>query len=98
MKTLLSSMNSRGGTALRRVLVAGLVLAGLAVLAPGALAHDNLGGDELAMAFWMFSFAIAIALSGAIIGWWAMKTGQFSNVEAAKYRMLENAPDLDDLV
>ena len=97
MDKLMSLMNTRVWMVLRRGLLAVLLLAGLAVLAPSALAHDNLGGDELAMAFWMFAFALLIAVSGAWIAWFAVKTGQFSNVEAAKYTMLENAPDLDDL-
>ena len=49
------------------------------------------------MAFWMFSFSVAIALTGGFCLWWAARTGQFRNVEEAKYRMLEDAPDLDDL-
>ena len=81
----------------RGAAVLGVVLA-LAVLARPALAHDNLGGDELAMAFWMFAFAIAIAFTGVCCLWWAFRTGQFTNVEEAKYRMLENAPDLDELL
>ena len=76
--------------------VLGVVVA-VAVLARPALAHDNLGGDELAMAFWMFSFAVAIALTGVCCLWWAARTGQFTNIEEAKYRMLENAPDLDEM-
>jgi cbb3-type cytochrome oxidase maturation protein len=76
--------------------VLGVALAMLALASP-AFAHDNLGGDELAMAFWMFSFSVAIALTGGFCLWWAARTGQFRNIEEAKYRMLEDAPDLDDL-
>jgi hypothetical protein len=80
----------------RSAAVLGVVLAGI-VLARPALAHENLGGDELAMAFWMFAFALAIAVTGAFCLWWAARTGQFTNIEEAKYRMLENAPDLDEM-
>ena len=80
----------------RGAAVLGTVLIGI-VLARPALAHDNLGGDELAMAFWMFAFSVAIAFTGACCLWWASRTGQFTNIEEAKYRMLENAPDLDDM-
>ena len=57
--------NSRLASLVRRGGAAGGVLALLLVLARPALAHDNLGGDELAMAFWMFAFSVAIAATGA---------------------------------
>ena len=79
---------------------AGLAVAAVlvwAVLAQPTDAHDNLGGDELAMSYAMFAFAMAIAVTGALTILWAARTGQFRNVEEAKYTMLENAPDLDDL-
>src|SRR5437870_3163305 len=69
----------------------------LALLARPAYAHDNLGGDETSMALAMFIFALVIAMTGAFCLWWAWRTGQFRNVEEAKYAMLENAPDLDAL-
>jgi nitrogen fixation-related uncharacterized protein len=68
-----------------------------AVLAQPTDAHDNLGGDELSMAYAMFAFAVAIGVTGALTIVWAARTGQFRDVEEAKYHMLENAPDLDDL-
>jgi cbb3-type cytochrome oxidase maturation protein len=68
-----------------------------AVLAQPTDAHDNLGGDELAMSYAMFAFAIAIAVTGALTILWAARSGQFRDVEGPKYTMLENAPDLDDL-
>src|SRR4051794_2950065 len=72
-----------------------LTFAALAALATPAFAHDNLGGDETSMALAMFMFATAIAATGAFCIWWAWRTGQFRNIEEAKYAMLENAPDLD---
>jgi cbb3-type cytochrome oxidase maturation protein len=68
-----------------------------AVLAQPTDAHDNLGGDELAMSYAMFAFAVAIAVTGALTIVWAARSGQFRDVEGPKYSMLENAPDLDDL-
>ncbi len=79
---------------------AGLAVAAVlvwAVLAQPTDAHDNLGGDELAMSYAMFAFAVAIAVTGALTILWAARSGQFHNIEEAKYTMLENAPDLDDL-
>jgi nitrogen fixation-related uncharacterized protein len=78
----------------------GLAVAAVLVwaeLAQPTDAHDNLGGDELSMAYGMFAFAVAIAVTGALTIVWAVRTGQFHNVEEAKYTMLENAPDLDEL-
>ncbi len=79
---------------------AGLAVAAVlvwAVLAQPTDAHDNLGGDELAMSYAMFAFSVAIAVTGGLTILWAVRTGQFHNIEEAKYTMLENAPDLDDL-
>jgi nitrogen fixation-related uncharacterized protein len=86
----LQSLLRRGGTA------AVVSLALLAVARP-ALAHDNLGGDELSMAFWMFAFSVGIAMTGVFALYIAVRSGQFSQIEEAKYRILDNAPDLDDL-
>jgi nitrogen fixation-related uncharacterized protein len=77
-------------------------LALLAVMVWGILAtptdaHDNLGGDELAMSYAMFAFSVAIAVTGGLTILWAIRTGQFHNIEEVSYKMLENAPDLDDL-
>lgn len=82
---------------LRWVGLAALALLVWAVLAQPTDAHDNLGGDELSMSYAMFAFSVAIAVTGALTIVWAVRSGQFHNVEEAKYTMLENAPDLDDL-
>ncbi len=79
-----------------------ITLAVLAVIVWGVLAqptdaHDNLGGDELAMSYAMFAFSVAIAVTGGLTILWAIRTGQFHNIEEVSYKMLENAPDLDDL-
>ena len=80
----------------RGLLALGVFLVLLSV-APPAAAHDNLGGDEMSMAIAIF-IAGLVTIAGAIFGLlWAAKTGQFNNVEQAKYAMLENAEDLDDL-
>jgi nitrogen fixation-related uncharacterized protein len=72
--------------------VAGLLLA----LAPmSAFAHDNVGDDELAAANWMLIGAIITIVLGLIWGVWALRAGQFSNIEESKYRMLELAEDFD---
>jgi len=63
-----------------------------------ALAHDNLGGDELAVANWMLIAAIVVIVMGVLAGIWAAKTGQFTNVEESKYRMLANADDFDAIM
>jgi nitrogen fixation-related uncharacterized protein len=75
--------------------VAGMLLA----LAPAsAFAHDNVGGDELAAANWMLVGAIITIVLGLIWGVWAIRAGQFSNVEESKYRMLELAEDYDAIM
>ena len=69
------------------------------VMAPSpALAHDNIGGDELAAANWMLIGAFAVIVMALLAGLWAFRSGQFNNVEEAKYRMLENADDYDSIV
>jgi nitrogen fixation-related uncharacterized protein len=71
----------------------------LLIAAPSsALAHDNLGGDELAVANWMLIAAIVVIVMGVLAGIWAAKTGQFTNVEESKYRMLDNADDFDTIM
>jgi nitrogen fixation-related uncharacterized protein len=75
--------------------VAGLLLA----LAPmSAFAHDNVGDDELAAANWMLIGAIITIVLGLIWGVWALRAGQFSNIEESKYRMLELAEDFDAIM
>ncbi|MFL5733212.1 MAG: cbb3-type cytochrome oxidase assembly protein [Chloroflexia bacterium] len=68
----------------------------LLIAAPSqAFAHDNLGGDELAVANWMLVAAMVVLVMGVLAGIWAARTGQFSNVEESKYRMLDTAEDFD---
>jgi len=77
-----------------RVLV--LLGASMLVFAPSqAFAHDNLGGDELAATGWMLIGAFVVLLLGIFAGIWAFKSGQFSNVEEAANRMVENSEDYD---
>jgi len=68
----------------------------LAVMAPSsASAHDNLGGDELAVANWMLIAAMVTIVIGALAGLWAFKAGQFNNIEESNYSMLDTAEDFD---
>ncbi|MDQ2806138.1 MAG: cbb3-type cytochrome oxidase assembly protein CcoS [Chloroflexota bacterium] len=60
-----------------------------------AYAHDNLGGDEMSMALTIFLAGMVTMVGAALAMWWAYRAGQFSNIEEAKYRMLDDAPDLD---
>ncbi len=72
---------------------------GLLAAAPTvAFAHENVGGDELAAANWMLIGAFVVALMGVLAGLWAWSTGQFSNVEESKYKMLDTAEDFDDIM
>jgi nitrogen fixation-related uncharacterized protein len=70
----------------------------LALVPASAFAHDNVGGDELAVANWMLVGAIITIVIGVIWGVWALRTGQFNNVEESKYRMLELADDYDAIM
>jgi nitrogen fixation-related uncharacterized protein len=82
---------------LMRILVGlgGFMLAAV----PGtAFAHDNLGGDELAVANWMLVGAMVTIVLGILAGLWAMKSGQFSNIEDSKYTMLDTAEDYDAIM
>ncbi len=88
--------NSRHKIAARILLVAGAL--GLALVPTAAFAHDNLGGDELATANWMLVGAMVTIVMGILWGIWASRTGQFTNVEESKYRMLENAEDYDAIM
>src|SRR5689334_209689 len=82
---------------LARVLAAAGVFLVLASYAAPASAHDNLGGDEFSMAIAIFIVGMALVIGAGLGILWAVRTGQFSDVERAKYTMLENADDLDDL-
>lgn len=82
---------------LSRILIA--LGVGLLVMGPSpALAHDNLGGDELAVANWMLVAAFVVLAMGVLAAIWAARSGQFSNVEESKYRMLDNADDYDAIL
>jgi len=63
-----------------------------------AAAHDNLGGDEMSMAIAIFVAGCVLIAGASLAVLWAWRGGQFSNVEQAKYDMLKNAEDLDDLL
>jgi nitrogen fixation-related uncharacterized protein len=69
------------------------------MIAPGtAFAHDNLGGDELAVANWMLVGAMITIVLGILAGVWAIKSGQFSNIEQSKFSMLDTAEDYDAIM
>ncbi len=70
----------------------------LAVTPGTALAHDNLGGDELAVANWMLIGALVVLVMGVLAGIWAARSGQFSNIEESKYTMLDTAEDFDAIM
>ena len=70
----------------------------LAMVPASAFAHDNLGGDELAAANWMLVGAIITIVIGLLWAVWAFNSGQFSNVEESKYRMLDLAEDYDAIM
>ncbi|HEX8231574.1 MAG TPA: hypothetical protein VF826_20020 [Chloroflexia bacterium] len=63
-----------------------------------ASAHDNVGDDELAVANWMLVGAMVAILTGIFMGWWAIRTGQFNNVEESKFTMLDNAEDYEAIM
>ena len=74
-----------------------LIMGGLTLIAAPApaFAHDNVGGDELAVANWMLISALVVAAMGILALIWAARAGQFTNVEDSKYTMLELADDFD---
>ncbi len=80
----------------RGLLVCGVLLLGLSLAAPAA-AHDNLGGDEMSMAIAIFIAGMVTVIGACLALVWAVRSGQFSNIEQAKYTMLEDADDLDAL-
>ena len=65
--------------------------------APPALAHDNLGGDEMSMAIAIFLAGMVTIAGAALALVWAIRTGQFSDIESVKYSMLDSADDLESL-
>jgi nitrogen fixation-related uncharacterized protein len=78
-----------------------LLITGIAMLAlaPGrAFAHDNLGGDELAMSNLMLIGAVLVILMATLAGIWAWRAGQFNNIEESKYRMLDTADNYDAIM
>src|SRR5215210_9344800 len=70
----------------------------LAAVPAPALAHDNLGGDELAVANYMLIGAMVTIVMGILAGVWAMRAGQFNNVEESKYRMIELSEDYEAIM
>ncbi len=73
------------------ILIFALMLTlGLLFVTP-ALAHDGVGGDELAAADVMWVFAIGIAATGGIGLYLSFSNGEFRHPEKAKYSMLEYA-------
>lgn len=70
----------------------------LITMPSSALAHDNIGGDELAAANWMLIAALVTVVMGVLAGIWAWRSGQFSNIEESKYRMLDTADDYDAIM
>jgi nitrogen fixation-related uncharacterized protein len=76
----------------------GLGMLMLALVPTQAMAHDNLGGDEFAVANWMLVAAIVTIVIGVLWAIWAISTGQFHNIESSKYTMLESAEDYDKIM
>lgn len=80
----------------RTVLLIGVMM--LALVPTPALAHDNLGGDELAVASWMLVFAIVTVVIGVLWGIWGLMNGQFNGIESSKYTMLDTADDYEGIM
>src|SRR6188472_598991 len=80
----------------RAVLVFGVIMVALAPTP--AMAHDNLGGDELAVANWMLVFAMVTVVIGALWGIWGLMNGQFDGIESSKYTMLDTADDYEGIM
>ena len=70
----------------------------LAVVPSPAFAHDNLGGDELAVANWMLIAALVTIVIGIMWWVWAARNGQFNDIESSKYSMLDMAEDYDTIM
>ena len=99
MRNLQDAMDRRELVAslLARALTAAGLWLVLASAASPAFAHDNLGGDEFSMAYTIFIVGVVLVAGASLAVIWAVRTGQFKDVERAKYDMLKNADDLDDL-
>jgi nitrogen fixation-related uncharacterized protein len=63
-----------------------------------ASAHDAIGDDELAVANWMLVGAMFSVVLGLLFGYWAFRSGQFSNVEESKFTMLDTAEDYEAIM
>jgi hypothetical protein len=87
-------INNRGYA--RTVLLIGVIM--LALVPTPALAHDNLGGDELAVANWMLVFAMVTVVIGVLWGIWGLMNGQFTGIESSKYTMLDTADDYEGIM
>ena len=63
-----------------------------------ASAHENVGDDELAVSNWMLVGAMVTIVMGLFMGYWAFRSGQFSNVEESKFTMLDTAEDYEAIM
>ncbi|HET6314762.1 MAG TPA: hypothetical protein VFH60_13080 [Chloroflexia bacterium] len=63
-----------------------------------ASAHEAIGDDELAVANWMLVGAMFSVVLGLLFGYWAFRSGQFSNVEESKFTMLDMAEDYEAIM
>jgi nitrogen fixation-related uncharacterized protein len=63
-----------------------------------ASAHEAIGDDELAVANWMLVGAMFSVVLGLLFGYWAFRSGQFSNVEESKFTMLDTAEDYEAIM
>lgn len=80
----------------RILLTLGMLM--FALIPSGASAHDNLGGDELAMSSAMLIGAIIVTAMALVAGIWAWQAGQFTNMEESKFRMLAISDDFDEVM
>lgn len=89
-------MNARVNARLKLMRVMLWTGALLLMAAPApALAHDNLGGDELSIVNWILLAAAVTVGLGLVAGFWAYKAGQFTNIEESKYNMIDLSEDYD---
>lgn len=80
----------------RATVIIGVIM--LALVPTPAMAHDNLGGDELAVANWMLVFAMVTVVIGVLWGIWGLMNGQFNSIESSKYTMLDTADDYEGIM